>query len=437
VAGGRVIVLVADDLTGAADAGVQLARRGLRTRVLLDLSDAAACGDVEALSVDTDTRALPAAAAYRRVRQVATKLRAVAPEHVYKKVDSTLRGNLGAEIDAVMDAFGLQLAVVAPAFPALGRTTRRGIHYLRGTPIHQTEIGRDPRAPVTESDIVRVLEGQSRRTAALVPLETVAAGPMAVRREVDLQLERGARLLVFDAEGDDHLRSVATALADRRDLLWVGSAGLAEQLAEFLGLAVRPPGAPPAEPAGGPVLLVAGSASETTRQQVAAFEACPGVRAVRLDPLALVGTAAECAAEMARCRQALQTALADGDDCALAVEARPESVRGAEQRGAERGLGRAEVAARIADALGQLAADGLRDHPVGGLILTGGDTARAVCRHLGATGFELLAEVEPGVPLGRLVGQTGLLAVTKAGAFGSEQALVRAREQLLKGAPQT
>jgi uncharacterized protein YgbK (DUF1537 family) len=74
---------------------------------------------------------------------------------------------------------------------------------------------------------------------------------------------------------------------------------------------------------------------------------------------------------------------------------------------------------------------------VGGLILTGGDTARAVCRQLGARGLELLAEVEPGVPLGRLVGRTRLLAVTKAGAFGSEQALVRAREQLLKGAPQT
>jgi uncharacterized protein YgbK (DUF1537 family) len=147
------------------------------------------------------------------------------------------------------------------------------------------------------------------------------------------------------------------------------------------------------------------------------------VRAVRLDPLALVGTDNECRTEIARCRQQLATALADGDDCALTVAPRsPVDARGV------------EVAARIADVLGQLAAESVHAYPVGGLILTGGDTARAVCRHLGATGLELLAEVEPGVPLGRLVGQTDLLAVTKAGAFGSEQALVRARDQLLKGA---
>jgi len=418
-----MIALIADDLTGASDAGVQFARRGLVTRVLFDLADPAATRGVEALAVDTDSRALPPRAAYARVRQLADQLRSARPEHLYKKVDSTLRGNLGAEIDAVMDAFGLPLAIVAPAFPALGRTTRQSVHHLGGTPVHQTEIGRDPRAPVRESNVVRLLESQSQRRAGAVPLGTVAQGPEAIRRRVDEQAGGGVALLVCDAETDGGLRAIAEALGHRRDLLWVGSAGLAEALAEPLRLTSRLARAPEGAAPVGPVLLVAGSLSATTRQQVAAVAARPGVATVELDPLALLAGADGGRAESARCRGALRSALANGSDCVLAV--------GAGGRNQNRNQNR-DAADRIADALGSLAAGCARAYPLGGLILTGGDTARAVCRHLGVTGVDLLSEVEPGVPLGRLVGQTAprLLAVTKAGAFGSEDTLVHALGRL-------
>jgi len=416
-----MIALIADDLTGASDAGVQFARRGLVTRVLFDLADPAATRGVEALAVDTDSRALPPRAAYARVRQLADQLRSARPEHLYKKVDSTLRGNLGAEIDAVMDAFGLPLAIVAPAFPALGRTTRQSVHHLHGTPVHQTEIGRDPRAPVRESNVVRLLESQSQRRAGAVPLGTVAQGPGAIRRRVDEQAGGGVALLVCDAETDGGLRAIAEALGHRRDLLWVGSAGLAEALAEPLRLTSRLARAPEDAAPVGPVLLVAGSLSATTRQQVAAVAARPGVATVELDPLALLAGADGGRAESARCRGALRSALANGSDCVLAVGA------GGRNQNQNR-----DAADRIADALGSLAAGCARAYPLGGLILTGGDTARAVCRHLGVTGVDLLSEVEPGVPLGRLVGQTAprLLAVTKAGAFGSEDTLVHALGRL-------
>jgi len=95
-------------------------------------------------------------------------------------------------------------------------------------------------------------------------------------------------------------------------------------------------------------------------------------------------------------------------------------------------VGQVADADRLVDALGRIAADAARSHRLGGLILTGGDTARAVCRHLGVGGIHLLAEVQPGVPLGRLVGNSAvqLLAVTKAGAFGSERTLLDALDRL-------
>jgi D-threonate/D-erythronate kinase len=165
------------------------------------------------------------------------------------------------------------------------------------------------------------------------------------------------------------------------------------------------------------VLLVAGSVSEMTRQQVAAFAARSGVDTVVVDPSQVVGGEAACSAEMERCRRRLRAALDAGRDCVLVIDPHAFQSEGAD---------------RLVDTLGRIAADGVESNRMRGLILTGGDTARAVCHHLGVTGIHLLAEVQPGVPLGRLVGNpsTRLLAVTKAGAFGSERTLLDALDQL-------
>jgi D-threonate/D-erythronate kinase len=409
-----VIAVIADDLTGATDAGVQFARRGLDTRVLFDVCEPAVTADVDVLVIDTDSRALSPEAAYARVRNVAERLRAFHPERVYKKVDSTLRGNLGAEIDAIMDAFAYPQAVVAPAFPALGRTTRDGLHRLRGRAVHETEIGRDPKTPVRESHLVSLLQTQSRRTAALVTLETVERGPRAIRDQVEAHLRRGAALLVCDAENDTALRTIAASCVDRPDTLWVGSAGLADHLADALAPPTSTTRVADLDGPDGPVLLVAGSVSQTTRQQVEAVRALQRSVTVELNPAALADGHFE---EEERCRRELGAALARGQDCSLVIIGQPLRV---------------EMAPRIVDVLGRLAADCARSHRLRGFILTGGDTARAVCRHLGVAGIQLLAEIEPGVPLGRVVGRTStpFLAVTKAGAFGSEQTLVHALHQL-------
>jgi uncharacterized protein YgbK (DUF1537 family) len=419
-----VLALIADDLTGASDAGVQFARRGLVTRVLFDLTSPRQAEGVEALAIDTDTRALPSDAAAARVRELARHVAAAGPTHVYKKIDSTLRGNLGAELDAVMDVFGVRVAIVAPAFPELGRTTRAGVHYLHGTPVHLTEIGRDPHAPVRESSLLRRLTEGTLRTPGLIPLELVARGSSAIRGRADQLVEQGVSLLVCDAETGSELCTIAAAFAGERDLLWVGSAGLAEVLPEALGLPRRAPRPGGSEPAEGPVLIVAGSLSEVTLRQVAALEASGRVTTVELDPRAILGPAVVREPELERARRALGTALEVGD---ALLTVGPD-------RAAVPEAGAGEVAALIAEVLGLVAAASARAYAVGGLVLTGGETARSVCRQLGVTGVELMAEVEPGVPLGRLVGAVvrPVPTVTKAGAFGSDQTLVRAL-QYLKG----
>ncbi|HEY3368137.1 MAG TPA: four-carbon acid sugar kinase family protein [Symbiobacteriaceae bacterium] len=428
----RHIAIMADDLTGASDSGVQFARKGLQTMVLFDTQNLAADTDgVEAVAVDTDSRAIAPPEAYDRNREVAGRVRAAGFAHIYKKVDSTLRGNPGWEIDGVMDAMPFDLAVVAPAFPRLGRTTVAGQHYLNGVPVSQTEIARDPKCPVTESRIANLLASQSRRRTGNVELPTVRQGARAIRMAVAGLVSAGVQLAIFDVAADGDLETIAAALADTTyRILWVGSAGLADYLPAALGF-----GAEKREPvrlarSGKPVLLVAGSISGTTRAQVARVMAQPGVVAVELNPLLVLGTGTNRAAELSRCRTALAAALKRGADVVFTSGSAPEQVAEARAAGERLGLDGTAVADRVAAALGEAAAQVLKACPVQGVIMTGGDTAKAVCRELGVTGLQLLKELEAGVPLSRLVGGANLPAVTKAGAFGTAETLLRALRAL-------
>ncbi|HYF95228.1 MAG TPA: four-carbon acid sugar kinase family protein [Symbiobacteriaceae bacterium] len=426
------IAIIADDLTGASDTGVQFAHKGLRTRVLFDpWAPPGAVAGIEAAAIDTDSRAVSPAEANERVRAAASSAREWGCEHVFKKVDSTLRGNLGQEIEGIMAELNFDLAVVAPAFPKLGRTTVDGRHLLHGRPLEETEIARDPKTPVRESRIEELIRKQTTRPTGRIDLRVLRAGRDAVLQALESQRECGAQVIVFDAVEDADLVQIAEAVAfSPYRVLWVGSAGLADCLPRALGLKGQLEPESPCDTGGLPVVVVAGSISPTTRAQVASLRQEPGLVVVELEPLAIVRSPAEARAELDRCTAELARALADGLDVALVSATAEHEVAGARELGARLGADGRAVANQIAEALGAVAAGAIAHHHVGGLILTGGDTAKAVCRQLGVSGLEVLRELETGVPLSRLAGGRNLLTVTKAGAFGSEATLVRALRSL-------
>jgi uncharacterized protein YgbK (DUF1537 family) len=161
------IAVIADDLTGANDTGVQFAKQGLATVVLLNAGNLSSGAASDVVVIDTGSRALPAAEARARAAEAARLVKSGGIGTVYKKIDSTLRGNLGVEIDAIMDGCGLALAVVAPAFPQNGRLTVGGLHLLNGVPLEASEIARDPKMPVCESSLPALLAGQLKDLAAV------------------------------------------------------------------------------------------------------------------------------------------------------------------------------------------------------------------------------------------------------------------------------
>jgi len=396
------VAVIADDLTGAADTGIAFALAGIRTFVAF--GEKSPPSDSRVVAFDTDSRALAHDAAAARAAAAASRACERGVRTIYKKIDSTLRGNVGAETAAIFRALterGEPAVVVAcPAFPAMGRTLRDGRVFVSGTALEATEVWRKS-GMTGPADLSSMLEN-SGLTTAVVDLASVRKGAFP----------QGPQALVCDAEDESDLRHIAEAGAKlRRRVVWVGSGGLARHLPGALGLRPEESGKVRFEPRKGGILTLVGSRSEVSREQARQLCAESGVACFEVDPEALlaVGSAGTSGAIAG-----MGDALASGRDSVL-VTTLGEKVD-------------LSLAPAIAAALGRLVPP-LVD-TLGGLVATGGDVARAVLSSLGASGVHLLGEVEPGVPIGLADTAPPLPLVTKAGAFGNPSTLKRCRAAL-------
>ncbi|HEY9854570.1 MAG TPA: four-carbon acid sugar kinase family protein, partial [Stenomitos sp.] len=330
-------------------------------------------------------------------------------------------GPLGAEIAALRRDLGSALAVVAPAFPAAGRTTLGGYQLVNGVPVSLTSYGQDPLYPVTESHIPTLL-AESGDRVGLVDWRTVSAGPEAIAAEFYAMLEREVRTVVVDAVQPADLVAVAAAIrrAPYR-ILPAGSAGLAAALCE-----TRPsvPLFAAAEAPKGrllgklpPVFIVNGSANPVSLAQLQALDA--DVRKVVVDVRQLLLTDDE---ELERvARQVLQGLLA-GKDVLLTTAVSPEQVRRDQELGTELGLSPFQVGHHLSEVTGRLVKRVVEQGELTHLVLVGGETAASVCAQLPGDRLEILHEVLPAIPCSQLVG-TPLRIVTKSGGFGAPEAL--------------
>lgn len=416
------VLLVADDLTGAVDTGYGFARRGHRTVVAVD--DAADAGDPTVLAANTDSRYADKDVARAAVARV---LGGRDVPIVYKKVDSTLRGNVVAELEAAMAETGADRAIVAPAFPTAGRLTRGGVHQVDGRPLSGTAYADDANPP--ESERLPDLLSRSRHPVDHVALETVAAGASAIRASLERAGTGEARIATFDATDDEHLASIARAGANLDErVLYVGSGGLAAHVVvpeTGSGAGESREGGEPAEGSG--VLAVVGSVADAT---LAALECVPDPAVVELDRETLIAEP-EAAGRQAGERAAAR--LARGERAVLTAARSSADVSATREAGASAGYDASAVADRVRCALASAAGVALEDARPVGLFLTGGDVARAVCEELAIEAIRLTGEaVAEGVPRGRVASGplAGTPLVTKAGGFGGESTIVTVLEHL-------
>lgn len=375
----RSIAIVADDLTGACDACVPFAAGGMAAYIGLHWQDPPPAG-WQAYAINTDTRCSTGAEAAHLTGEAFALARQLQPERTIKKIDSLLRGNIGAEIAAARTAIHSRLILLAPAFPALGRTVRGG--KIRVDGVNQ---------PI---DIARRLEGMQ---CAVIPTDAMGDSAAHFTRAVEQAMNQGAEILIPDTEDESQMQRLAEMATDIESLLWVGSGGLTKAIAGTWGLlptAHRADGdrfleIEPVRGLGKPLLLCSGSDHPVTQAQLNSLRQ-------RADVIFAEAGMDGCAA--------VNAALAKGRNAVL-------------------NFGRAHLNTEVMGTL----MEQIRLDLCWGLLLTGGDTAIQVLQALHAKTLRLIGEVLPGIPQGQILGGAaeGLPVVTKSGAFGAPDALSR------------
>jgi D-threonate/D-erythronate kinase len=418
------VLVVADDLTGANATAAGFASAGLRSATV----SAAAQADVVSSMVSrfdvvvatTDSRHTAPAAAAALVRSV---VRAGWPARlVCNRIDTTLRGNVGATTDAVVrevrDLTGSRVvALCAPAHPAAGRHTIGGTQLLDGRRLEETEVARDARTPMRTSDVLEILRMQTDLRAELVPMATVTGPATGLTDAIRAALDRGVDVLVADATTEEHLERIARAAvtaSEGLDLVWVtsdpGPGSVA--LARALGVDRTTQGTP--------LLVVSGSATELTRLQLQQLAAERSATVHRVPTLAS-SAVPDVDAATAVLDRALATAGAD-DIVVFATVVGESDLRPTTAEDADR------IPRRLAEAVRRV----MEKHAVEGLFTTGGDVTAAVLAELGSHGLEISGEVVPLAVAGTVVGGPwdGLNVVTKGGLVGDASTTVACLDHL-------
>jgi uncharacterized protein YgbK (DUF1537 family) len=417
-----ILGVIADDFTGATDVASMLVREGMRTVQVIGVPEGDAPQGADAVVVALKSRTIPATEAVAQSLAALQWLKAAGARQIYFKYcstfDSTPAGNIGPVAEALMDALGASMAVACPAFPENGRTVFRGHLFVGDQLLSDSGMRDHPLTPMTDANLVRVLQAQSRGRVGLLRYDTVAGGAEVTRAALQALASDGVRLAVADAITNDNLRVLGEAVADA-PLVTAGSGvalGLPAAYAAR-GWLQRDAQAAVLPAVGGTAAVLSGSCSVATNAQVQHW-LDGGRPGFRIDPRALAAgqPVVEDALAFARGRLAQGPVLVYATAEAAAVKA-VQAELGVERAGHLVELALAAVARALVDG-------GVRR-----LVVAGGETSGAVVQALGVSALRIGAPIDPGVPWTAALNRPLLLAL-KSGNFGSVDFFAKALAQV-------
>ena len=418
------LLIVADDLTGGLDTGVQFTRQGITVRVVVDPDPSGKWTRTAAqvLVAVSETRHMPPGDAYETVYRIISAGRQAGIPYFYKKTDSALRGNIGAELGAALKASGAEVLSFLPAYPAMNRVTVEGCHLIDGVPAAQSVFGRDPFNPVVESDVRKLVASQTDTP-------------------VTCDERCGKGILIVDAQSDEDLRTAGERLFTKGYLsVSAGCAGFAAFLPDLLGLDRGE--VPDSYDLGDGLLVISGSLNPVTMRQIRFAQKrgfvriCPkpgqeelfrnGVGQSGEKPASLRcagSSAAQNAGPSAILWCGEKWVILDSSEIDPGEEAFRDYMRG---KGMDSGEPRILIAAYLAEILAEI-----EDSVEGTVMIVGGDTLLSCLRRLGCRDLEPLAELFPGVVLSRYrAGGKEKLLISKSGGFGKESLLADLQEMM-------
>lgn len=390
-------LIIADDFTGANDTGVQMRKRGIQTDVVLypneDITDSS-------IVLDTESRHLSKNDAYNKVSKMYRKLiKKNKFKFVYKKIDSTLRGNVIDEMQAIIDIYNPEKIIFAPSFPDIGRVVKEKIHYVNNKRLLKTEFAEDPLSPITNDNIKNLLEESIDESIEHHSISSIRKSNFSLKNK---------KYHTFDAvTNEDLLKIVKYSIKQSNKILWVGSAGLANALFTLL----KPKK---------PVLSVVGSISEVSFKQLDYAEK-NGKEIIVISPKDIFKKE-----DILKYVNKINNLLNENNDVILTSARSRKDYEDTIKLGRKHNLTEENSSWYVKNYISSIAKEVIKNNKLSGIFLTGGDTAISVIDKLEAHGSRIESELFTGIILSSIKGGKfeNLKLVTKAGAFGTEKSLL-------------
>jgi uncharacterized protein YgbK (DUF1537 family) len=414
----KKLIIVADDFTGANDTGVQFRKSGLKVNVIIDsdrLKEEA--DECDVLVIDLESRMDLSQTSYNKCFSLGKQILESGEVLVYKKLDSTFRGNIGAEIDGLMDGLNIKIAFLAPAFPSCGRTTENGIVFVNGIKLTETEYSCDPRTPVKDSRIAQIIGRQSSRVCNEITSDIFESNIKNDPSGLMKRIKEGAEIFIFDSRTETDLENIACMIEKFTDMpfLLAGSAGLAGHLNHSSLFRPKPL-----------CFVFSGSVNEISLKQISHSKNEGNCRVIPIAALDLLDDKLIFDDIVASVNESVSDGIRRFIFCtALSREDVDNVFRVVELRSLSRPL----TAQKISDSLGHLAADLINSFHPSGVLLTGGETSFSTVNALKASGLSIEMEILQGIQCGRLRGcNVKSLIATKSGGFGKVDAISKTFE---------
>ncbi len=416
-------LIVADDLTGANDTALQYFKKGFSTRIVIDCDyDFCDENNVDIWAVSTESRNIDKTEAVDIVANISEKLsKNLNIENFYKKIDSTLRGNTGAEIIALLEISKKDAAIVAPAYIEEGRTTIGAYQLLNGMPIERTQCALDPKAPIYESyipDIIKKdLNSQIGNLIDTIELNTVTKGAGPIILKINELIQKGKKILVLDAASNTDLEQIALAIDKcNYDILPCGSAGLANALNKNIGEDVK---THPIEHIPNiPRLIVSGSATQLTYNQIKKLkEENKNISFVNLKIKDIISEISE---DMIN---DISSKLNQGIDVVVHCSDIKDEIDFEEAKNEliDAGIAKCDFPNIVTNFLSELVYE-INALNKFILITIGGETSFKCAQKINSTYLEILDAIMPAIPL--CMDIHGKIIITKSGNFGSNTTLI-------------
>jgi len=438
------IGIIPDDLTGGTTVGVMLARSNIDTAVYFSSDNLENVEEQEALIITSDSRALPPHKAKEAVGTVLESLKANGATYFSKRIDTTLRGGIGFEIDEMLDRLSEDtIAVMVPAMPQSDRIVVGGYSVIEGTALSNTAVSKDVLTPVTESHVPTIISKQSRHKVGQVDLGSVLAGKEILKTVLEGKKAEGCKIITVDSVNMSEITLIAQTVTELNwNVLAVDPGVFTQELALARGIGIRKEEIKlthdeyslklnPEDK----ILIVAGSATNNTKRQLNKLNEYDQSEMVSADPVKLANPD-QADEEVNKAFSKLNAVLNDPEkNIAIIETVINKEVIDLGEIEKKYSLKSGEASRNINIGLANIAQKSLKDgNDIRGIYLTGGDTMVTTLKSLGAIGINLIDYVIPQTDIGRIIGgpHDGLITIGKGGLTGSLHTAVQSVNRISK-----